>query len=62
MFQPLDYMFEIIILIMLLYGAFQFWNEYMRVKATKDDLLERYVIYEGWRQSKNKKGLSSKAS
>ena len=47
MFQPLDYLFLIMILIIASYGAFNFWYNFMRVNTkTKDDLIERYVELE----------------
>lgn len=45
--QPLDYMFEIIILSGLIYGMFYFWNRFLRVRrSTKDDLMDRYIKLE----------------
>lgn len=50
--QPLDYMFEILLLLYFLYEGIRFYFLYVKVnKKTTDDLIERYVIYEGWRQS-----------
>lgn len=51
--QPLDYMFEILLLIFFLIEGVKFYLSHVKVNVkTTDDLIERYIIYESRRQSK----------
>ena len=46
MFQPLDYLFLIMLGFMCLNGAYQYWDNFMRTKEVKDDLIERWFVKE----------------
>jgi hypothetical protein len=50
--NPLDYLFEFILVVLFGYGLLQFWLKFVKINHIDDDkfkLVERYVILEQWR-------------
>lgn len=57
MFQPLDYTFFIILLMLAGYFGYQFWDLFLRTKPNVDDgkLIEKYVFLQNLKVVRTKK-------
>ena len=55
-FQPLDYTFFFVILMVVSYFSWQFYNKYERIKVNIDDgkLVEKYVLLQTMRKKYGK--------